>query len=350
MKLALLRSYAVRLCCKFWEHLCLLGTPRLRSSDPTIVLLQHLTPKQNAASFALKAAPASANTLLKVSVIIPFRDSWPTTLKAIKSLARQERQHLELRLILVDNGSTASETQHGLSELKAQLDQVLPWELLRLDEPFNFSRLNNQGVRCANARGTQDVLLFLNNDIELNDPSSVTRLATFAYSSPHVGAVGCTLTYSSGAIQHLFLAPGIKIAAAHPFKGWYLSPEMAWFREPRPVAAVTGAVMAVRNDVFDSVGGFDEALPTLGQDLDLCLKLSQAGLCNWTLPEIWCTHHEGLTRGRDLDRAQITYLYQKWGTTLTHNPYWSVWFSRYAETPARAMLDLRYPWQWALPS
>ena len=45
----------------------------------------------------------------------------------------------------------------------------------------------------------------------------------------------------------------------------------------RNVIAVTGACMLMRRDVFEALGGFDEAHEIVNNDLDFCLRRWQAG-------------------------------------------------------------------------
>ena len=45
----------------------------------------------------------------------------------------------------------------------------------------------------------------------------------------------------------------------------------------RECAAVTGACLATRRDVFESLGGFDEALGVDLSDVDYCLRAQRAG-------------------------------------------------------------------------
>ena len=64
--------------------------------------------------------------------------------------------------------------------------------------------------------------------------------------------------------------PGICIAipSARPY--WN------WLPFTRNVCAVTGACLAIRKNVFEELGGFDESFPVNYNDVDLCLRARQA--------------------------------------------------------------------------
>lgn len=345
------RSLAYRLLCKAWE-LLLRGATRLRvgfPSDPTTILLDNMTTAQRQAEGPKSLQLTSPKVAARLLVVIPFRDRWDLTSACLHSLLSQTLGSVQGRILLVDNGSTSTEAKAGIADA---LGKAPPpgWSIdcLRADEPFNYSRLNNKAVG-ASAGFRADWLLFLNNDVELREPDDLATLVAFAQACPALGALGCTLVYPDERIQHLFLAPGVKIVGAHPFKGWQLDPNCAWFREPRPVPAVTGAVLLVAREKFEAVGGFDEELSVVGQDLDLCLKLQKTGYVNWTLASLRAVHKEGATRGFAFPKDEVRKIYQRWGTTLIRNPYYSDRFSRFSETPIYGPAAPSYPWDKVLP-
>jgi GT2 family glycosyltransferase len=347
--LALGRSFAVRLVCKAWELACrgLTRLVRLGQLDVTRLLIDEQTPAQREASARLAALPGAAVPRQRIAVLVPFRDRWALTETCLRSLLAQDLNGHELRLVLIDNGSVGPETAAGIDRLAAEHGPMV--QHLRVDAPFNFSMLNNRGVEAAKAFAP-DWLFLLNNDVEMPDRGTLARLVAFAARAPGAGAVGTTLLYPNGLIQHLFAAPGVKIVAAHPFKGRRLPVDAAWFAAPRPVAAVTGAALLVSSHDFAAVGGFDESLPTVGQDLDLCLKLQRLGRVNWVLPAERLVHHESASRrGVRIDRDEVARLYDRWGDMLCNNPFYSPRLSRWSETPALTPGEPPYPWRLVLP-
>lgn len=276
-------------------------------------------------------------------VVIPFRDHAKMTDVCVQGLLKQKTTRLKLRICLVDNGSKEEETKKWLQKtLKDHKDQVA---LIRDDSPFNFSKLNNRAVKEA---GKTDYILFLNNDIEFLSSGDIARLVSAYSEIPNIGALGCTLLYPDRRIQHLFAAPGVKIVAAHPLKGIPYSPHDQWFNGVRLVPAITGACLMVSSELFAEVGGFDENLPRHGQDIDLCLKIQKAGFDNWTDTRTVLIHHESYSRKTDIDKKEVSYMYNKWGEYLTCNPYFNSKISRWSEYPVLRYFEGRYPWKWLL--
>jgi GT2 family glycosyltransferase len=74
------------------------------------------------------------------------------------------------------------------------------------------------------------------------------------------------------------------------------------------VTAVTGALMILRKSAFLHVGGFDaRRYPTSYNDVDLWLRLRDAGYRCVYNPEVQATHHESHTRGCQASEAELAY-------------------------------------------
>jgi len=138
---------------------------------------------------------------------------------------------------------------------------------------FHFSRMNN--LAAQEARGS--ILLFLNDDTEILDGAWLERLIG-QVERPDVGIAGARLLYPSGNLQHGGVAIGIGDGCAHigrdtaaPVAHW------PWLDLTRDVSAVTGACLAIRAAVFRQAGGFAEEFPVNYNDIDLCLRVRQAG-------------------------------------------------------------------------
>jgi O-antigen biosynthesis protein len=156
---------------------------------------------------------------------------------------------------------------------------------------------------------------------------------------PEVGAVGALLEHEDGRVQHAGVLVGVNGTAEHAFREWPSDAAgyLALLRSVRRVSAVTGACLALRREVYLQVGGLDESVfPVELNDVDLCLRIEQAGLSVLWTPFARLTHIEGGTRGRG-DRipsandggtlgrqeAQRSAFVERWRERLTRDPYYS---------------------------
>ncbi len=74
-------------------------------------------------------------------------------------------------------------------------------------------------------------------------------------------------------------------------------PDAGQHDRPRDVLAVSTAGMLIRRDVWDAVGGFDEALPLFFDDVDLGWRVARAGYRIRTAPKAVVFHAEASARG-----------------------------------------------------
>jgi GT2 family glycosyltransferase len=256
-----------------------------------------------------------------VSVIIPTRDGAAMLETCTTGLLRHT-DYPAIELLIVDNGSTAPET-FALFDRLRQDPRV---RILAAPGPFNYSALNNQAA--AEARG--EVLLLLNNDIEVIGPAWLREMVGLLM-RPGIGAVGAKLLYPDGTLQHGGVVIGQGGVAGHylPHAAPGAPGHAGSLTLVREVSAATAACLALRREAFEAVGGLDaEALAVAFNDIDLCLRLRQAGWrILWTpLAELY--HHESATRGDDVTgakarrfAAEITQMQRRWGDALRRDPF-----------------------------
>ena len=231
----------------------------------------------------------------RVSLIIPTRDRVDLLRVAVDSLF-QLTDYPDIELVIVDHESREEATREYLTALSRERPNV---RTIRVEGVFNWPRLNNLGVRAA----TGPVLVFLNNDVEITDPGWLREMVSQACRAD-VGAVGACLLFPDGSIQHAGVVLGMTGVAGHVFRrGRFEAPSIGGAPGlTREVTAVTGACMAVRREVFEKSGGFDEEnLPVNYNDIDFCLRLRSLGYRNIYTAFARMTHHESVSRG-DLEK------------------------------------------------
>jgi GT2 family glycosyltransferase len=257
------------------------------------------------------------------SIIIPTRDRAALLQRCVESI-RARTDYRPFEIIVVDNGSVEEETLAFFR--RAEGENIL--RVLADTGPFNYSRLNNRAA--ATARG--DLLVFLNNDTEIDDPGWLTEMVRHAM-QPEVGAVGARLWYPDGTLQHGGVVLGLGGVAGHAFphipRGHpgYFNRAML----QQNCSAVTGACMVLRKAVFEELSGFDEEnLGVTFNDIDFCLRLAERGYrVVWT-PYANLIHHESASRGHQRtpeEQAQFLgeagYMQKVWAARLLRDPYYN---------------------------
>ena len=242
-----------------------------------------------------EAGTAPPRPDLPCSIVIPIRDQAALLRTCLRSLRRTTLVE-QPEIILVDNGSICRDTLRFLARWRERGRGLV----LSRPGPFNFSWLCNEGARIA----TGEVLLFLNNDVTALKPGWLAAMAGLA-TLPTVGAVGATLLYPNGTLQHAGLARDHSGRWHHPFRFALTSGAgtASILRQVHTAAAATGACLMVEKRRFAEVGGFDEQLPVTGNDADLCLRLAAKGLATVVTPAARLVHFESLTRGFTCEAA-----------------------------------------------
>ncbi|MCY1670962.1 glycosyltransferase family 2 protein [Novosphingobium sp. SL115] len=266
-----------------------------------------------------------------VSIIVPTRDKAHLLRACVAGLDLLDYPG-RTELVIVDNGSAEADALSLVEELEQSGRAIV----LRDDGPFNFSALNNRAV----ARSSGDVLCLLNNDVEATDGQWLASLVRFALRSD-IGAVGPTLTYPDGTIQHAGVAIGIGDAAGHVSRHAMpgMHEHLAWHGALRSVSAVTAACLVVRREAYMNVGGLDaDAFAVAFNDVDFCLKLQAAGLRNLYVPSVSLIHHESVSRGSDYAPAnllrfngELSRFQARWRSAEWRDPHYSPLFSRSSE-------------------
>jgi GT2 family glycosyltransferase len=256
-----------------------------------------------------------------VSLLIPTRDRVEILRPCVDAILARTR-YANFEVLILDNQSTCVETLDYMHEVSSRDARV---RVLRWDEPFNYSAINNFGALYAKG----EILGLVNNDIE---PINGEWLEEMVHQvcRPEIGCVGAKLYYPNDTIQHAGVVLGIGGVAGHSHKyfdrnapGYFMRLHLA-----HNLSAVTGACLLVRKAVFEEVGGLNEAdLAVAFNDVDLCIKVREAGYRNLWTPYAELYHHESVSRGAEDTAAkrvrangEAAYMRRTWGTLLDHDP------------------------------
>ena len=187
--------------------------------------------------------------------------------------------------------------------------------------------LMSAGLGIATGR----VLLFLDGGVAPIRPDWLARLMA-ELGDPRVGAVGARLLRPDGRVGSLGLVLGLCGRAGHIDRGADPS-EPGWngrLHLPHEVSAVGGACLAVRREAFEAAGGLAAAgVPDVLADVDLCLRLGQAGFRNLTIPAATLVVHHASGTGRERLRndRDSSGFDERWADAMRDDPCFHPAFS-----------------------
>ena len=248
-----------------------------------------------------------------VSIVIPVFEQSAVTLRCLQSIARAEVV-TPYEVIVVDDASG--------DDTSDVLDRCTGIRIVVNAENLGYLRSTNRGVAESGA----DHVVLLNNDTEVGD-GWLDRLLDVFRSFPDTGLVGARLVYPDGRLQeagNIIWSDG---------SGWNYGrlddPGDCRFSFVREVDYCSAACLAVRRDLWEEVGGFDERYaPAYYEDADLAFEARARGWRVRYQPEAFVVHYEGVSHGTDagsgLKAHQVTNqtrFAEKWAEELVgHRP------------------------------
>lgn len=247
----------------------------------------------------------------KVSILIPTRDKAELLRSCIESVL-EVSTYPNYEIVVVDNESTDPDTLAYLVGF--------PGRVVRYPHRFNYARMMNLAAHEA----TGDMLLFLNNDTRVVSPDWLQALIEHGQ-RPEVGVVGPRLLYPSGRPQHEGTIVGYRDGHAGNVDhgGYWGLGDIV-----RNCSAVTGACLLMRPSVYWEVGGHEERLRIAFNDVDLCLRVRQAGYQVVYTPYAELFHVEGGTRGIHAHVEDDAFFEDRWLMHKCQDPYYNPNFER----------------------
>jgi GT2 family glycosyltransferase len=194
-----------------------------------------------------------------VSVILPVRGNFATTMRTIASLRASTPSEIEL--IVLDRGSE--------DETRLIAQYVPGAKLLRFETDIGWVGAADAGRQLAEA----PLVLFLASDVQLA-PGSIDR-ARARMDDDSIGALGGLILQPHGVVAQ---AGGIlwNDGGAHDYKrnASPLAPEVNFVRD---TDFCTAAFLMTRRILLDRLGGFDQECRPGYETVDLCLRLAATG-------------------------------------------------------------------------
>ena len=207
------------------------------------------------------------------------------------------------RLVIVENGSDASSTD----ALRRRFPSS---RLVRLEENIGYARAANRGASEQLAGS----YIFVNNDAFVELPGSLERL-TSALAHSGVGIAVPRLLNPDKTLQRnvvplptplvaLCLAIGASRIVPNRIRPFWSN----WWDHAtsQVVAASSGAVIAVRGDVWRQLGGWPEQDWMYGEDLDLSWRAAKVGWNTWFEHDAVFVHLGNASGFVDVERMWLT--------------------------------------------
>jgi N-acetylglucosaminyl-diphospho-decaprenol L-rhamnosyltransferase len=233
----------------------------------------------------------------RVTLVMVSYRSGPWLFQAID---RALGQPAVAQLVVVNNGNPP-ELERELRRRVARDPRI---QLIEGQGNIGFAAACNRGVE----RATGELLLLLNPDCLL-PPGGVAALLKESAEWPQPWLLGCRLVYPDGREQ-----AGARRREPTPRRmlveglGLYrLAPEASWLErvnqheEPLPARTVevevsSGACLLLPRADYQALGGMDEGYFLHVEDIDLCLRLRQAGGRVYFTPRVVAEHRKGASR------------------------------------------------------
>lgn len=256
-----------------------------------------------------------------VAIVIPTKDGLELLQESIGTLVKFTN-YPNYKIKVIDNQSTDPDTLKYLGELE-ETGQI---ELFHYDKPFNYSDMHNVVIEQL----SEDLVLLLNNDTSIIEGEWLNEMVSLI-SVYNTAVVGAKLLYPDGTIQHggVLVGNGGGAGVYGLYQDQNHSGYYGRLKLTQNLTAVTGACLLIRRDVYLEVGGMDiHRFRVAFNDVDLCLRVIEAGYkVAWT-PYATLVHHESKSRGFDGDdkrkinrlMGEISYLRERWETQVMDDP------------------------------
>lgn len=205
-----------------------------------------------------------------------------------ESLLRQS--YTNARYILIDNASRDGSADY----VEKTFGQDPRVELLRCDTNLGWSRGNNAGIERALREGA-DYVFLLNNDTA-TAPDTIERMVEFAERTPCAGALAPKMVLFDQPDLLNSLGLGCSLVACAWDLGLGRLDGPRW-SEAAPVIGACGGACLLRSEALRKTGPLPVDYDIYLDDLDLCLRIWDAGYEVWTCPAAVVRHKFSATMG-----------------------------------------------------
>lgn len=227
-------------------------------------------------------------------------------------------------IIVVDNCSIDGTLEY-LKTVSSCIPQI---RIIENKKPKNFAENNNIAIRS----GSGLIKLILNPDTSVHT-GTLDYMLSYLFNNHEVGAATCKLLYADGKFQEnarRFIT--LKYMFFSRLHTWNIYTNNSIIDdyvmskpfdvEPKEVDYILGACMFIKNEVFDTIGLFDERFLLYSEDTDLCYRIKKHGYSIMYVPDVSITHHYARTGANLFRKAAYIQLYTTFLFYAKH--YWKI--------------------------
>lgn len=210
----------------------------------------------------------------------------PSVLKSVR---------IEDEIIIADNHSTDG-TKEWLKEHAPECKHLL------LDENYGYCGGNNRAAEVAN----NEVLLFLNNDVRVSPDWLFDLDRAFQDNLLSAAQPAIYSDQQPDEFEYAGASGGFLDRNAYPFcRGRIFDiteVDHGQYNESIPILWASGAALAIRKEIFNSLGGFDEDFMFHMEEIDLCWRVWNHGGLIKVIPTSKVYHLGGGSLSRENPR------------------------------------------------
>ncbi len=208
-------------------------------------------------------------------------------------------KNLDAEIIVIDNNSS----DDSCAMMKQRFPNI---KLIENKENSGFPKGNNIAVREAKG----EYVCILNPDTVVAG-DTFEKVLAFAKSKTDLGIVGCKLIDGTGNFlpESKRGVPTPWVAFTKIFGLYKLFPKSALFNkyyaqhldenQTGKVDILVGAFMVMKRELYNEIGGFDEACFMYSDDIDLSYMALQKGKSNYYFHETTVIHYKGESTVKD---------------------------------------------------
>jgi GT2 family glycosyltransferase len=205
----------------------------------------------------------------------------------------------QVEVVVVDDGSI----DDSLQIIKSNF----PWaKLISNSQNFGFSKSTNAGIRYSLEKGAQYILL-LNNDVEMTEDETISKMISIFESDKEIGVLGCKLLYPNGSINHAGGYVNVRRVGHYGFDEL----DNGQYDLIRVVDYVVGAALMIKSKVIREIGMLDEGFsPLYFEETDWCMRTRIRGYKVVYTPHPSMIHRCGFST-KKIDRTIIDFYIKK---------------------------------------